>query len=472
MSWAERFVGLVGSSTFRHAALTAFVFLLMTFGSIWLSSRQIESLMESHVREMVLADVQAHERQARLHDAPALARELARADTRDNDGNVALVLAADGRLLFGERHLQHALAPGAGHAAAWRKVVVAGRDGDSARMFGVQVRLRDGGTFFSAFDILPMLERVRAIPLVAGSGLFAVLLTSLAIGMYSSLRCTRRVDRIRLALRAYAGGEREVTVPANPHGDEFDRLGTDINHVLARISLLMDEMKSVSSHLAHELRTPLTRLHNRLVGAAEHVGEPLRDEILGAVEEAERIQRMFRAVLRIGEIEGGRCAHAFEWFEARDLLRDVADYYQPLAESSGARLTLGEPRGGLVLGDRALLFQALANLVENALKYAGAGARITLLARLREGAPEIGVADDGPGITPGMRAQAIRRFRRLHHGHDGSGLGLALVEAIARLHSGALVLDANPPRGLLALLRLPPAHAGAGAGGLIEALRG
>ncbi|KAF7599016.1 MAG: two-component sensor histidine kinase [Candidatus Dactylopiibacterium carminicum] len=469
MSWAERLLRLSETSTFRHASLTAFVFLLMAFGSILVSSRQIESLLVDHVRDMVLADIQEHERKANLRNAAALSRALAATTLRENDGNIALMLSPRGDLLFGERYLQQALIVDNQQSASWRNVVIHGRDGNLMRMFGMQVRLGDGGVFFSAFNILPMLERVRVIPIVAGSGLFAVLLTSLAIGLYSSLRSMRRVDRIRSALRSYVGSEREVTVPASPSGDEFDLLGMDINNVLARISLLMDEVKSVSSHLAHELRTPLTRLHNRLAGVAERVDGDLRDEILDAVEEAERIQRMFKAVLRIGEIEAGRCAHSFEWFDARGLLTDVADYYQPLAEASGVTLRLDAAAGRSLLGDRALLFQALANLLENALKYAG----ITLLARLHDGCVEIGVADDGPGIPPDLRGEAVKRFRRLHGSEQtGSGLGLALVNAIAKLHSGALVLEENQPHGLLAVLCLARNHWDEERGGLIEALRG
>lgn len=472
MSWAERFIRLIETSTFRHASLSAFVFLLMTFGSVWVSSQQIENLLIEHVRDMVLADIQRHEHNASLRDATTLSRSMAASYPRNNDGNFALVVSAEGNLLFGEHYLRQALKPGRPHAASWRNIVIHDEKGRPMHMFGMQLQLPDGGVFFSAFDILPMLERVRAIPFVAGSGLFAVLLGSLAIGLYSSLRSMRRVDRIRLALRAYVGGEREVTVPASPSGDEFDLLGMDINNVLARISLLMDEVQSVSSHLAHELRTPLTRLHNRLAGAAESVDGTLREEIMAAVEEAERIQRMFKAVLRIGEIEAGRCAHSFEWFDARSLLNDVIDYYQPLAESSNARLHASCVVGGMLFGDRALLFQALANLLENSLKYAGPQANITLRAGLRDGCVEIGVADDGPGIPPALREEAIKRFRRLHTGNTGSGLGLALVNAIAKLHSSQIVLAENTPSGLLVVLRLARNHWDEERSGLIDALRG
>ncbi|MBT0570719.1 HAMP domain-containing histidine kinase [Curvibacter sp. CHRR-16] len=459
MSWAERLLRLSETSTFRHASLTAFVFLLMAFGSILLSNRQIENFLVEHVRDMVLADLHGHERKAALQNSSTISQALTLSAPRQQDESIALVLSPRGELLFGDSHFMKALHIAPLQPTRWHDVVIQDNTGRPVRIYGMQLRLRDGGIFFSAFNILPMLERVRVIPMVAGAGLLAVLLSSLAIGLYSSVRSMRRVDRIRSALRSYIGGEREASVPASSNGDELDLLGMDINNVLSRINGLMDEVKSVSSHLAHELRTPLTRLHNRLDLVAERLDGSLRHDVLEAVQEAERIQRMFKAVLRIGEIEAGRCNHSFEWFDVRALLADVMDYYQPLAEAQSITLQLDKSTAGNLLADRALVFQALSNMLENALKYAGAGASITLLVRLHTGYVDIAIADDGPGIAPELRAEAMKRFRRLHGSeHSGSGLGLALVSAIAKLHSGELVLQDNEPRGLIVALRLAANH--------------
>ncbi|MEC5398540.1 sensor histidine kinase [Uliginosibacterium sp. H1] len=458
MSWVERLVSLLETSTFRHASLIAFIFLLVAGGSVLVSSRQIENLLHDHVRDMVLADIQGHQDRG-LEGAAALASALAREDKRE--GSQALVLSAQGNVLFGHTGLERALGCPQHCVAGWHDTAMDGPDGQLMQMFGMLVTLADGGTYFSGYDILPMLERVRVIPLVAGSGLFAVLLTSLAIGLYSSLRSMRRVDHIRAALRRYASGDRKVTVPAGGSGDEFDLLGVDINYMLNRTNHLMDEVKSVSGHIAHELRTPLTRLHTRLVGAAERADAGVREEILAAVEEAERVQKLFRAVLRIGEIEAGRCAHFFEWFEPQALLDDVVDYYQPMAEDTGIRLLVQAPQALQLYGDRALLFQALANLLENAMKYAAGASAITLLVRATGQDVEVGVSDDGPGIPPEERSEAVKRFRRVGRNvqaQPGYGLGLALVSAIATLHGGTLALDDNPPRGLRAVLRLSHEH--------------
>lgn len=460
MSWVERLLRLLETSTFRHASLIAFIFLLVAAATVLVSGQQTEGLLYEHVRDMVLADVQFKDKRHQLSSAEMLAGILVRGDgeareLREREGRQALVLSADGRLLFGDQNVHRTLACRMPCRPGWRNFVMVGGDGRLMQMLGMQVRLADGGLFFSAYDVLPMLERVRVIPLVAGSGLFAVLLTSLAIGLHSSLRSMRRVDRIRSALRRYVSGERDATVPAREVGDEFDLLGVDINYMLVRTNHLMDEVKSVSGHIAHELRTPLTRLHTRLAGAAERADDDLRDEILAAVEEAERIQLLFKAVLRVGEIEAGRCAHFFEWVELRRLFADVIDYYQPLAESERLSLRVEVEDGRQLYCDRALLFQALANLLENSVKYAVGASTITLLARLSEGGVEVGVSDDGPGIPEQARDDAVKRFRRLTRtARPGYGLGLALVSAIAKLHGGVLLLGDNPPHGLLAVVRL------------------
>jgi len=464
MSWAERVAHLLETSTFRHASMVAFIFLLVAVGTVLLSAHQIDALLHSHVRDMVLADVRTQERSHHFSDAQSMAVALARDDSREREGSKSLVVSPAGTLLFGDPQVRTALQCEPPCALQWRNVTVSDTSARLAQLFGVQVPLADGGVFFSGYDILPMRERLRVIPLVAGAGLFAVLLSSLAIGLYTSVRSMRRVDRIRSALRRYVTGERDAVVPCGRDGDEFDLLGQDINHVLHRVNRLMEEVKSVSSHLAHELRTPLTRLHNRLETLTEKVDPQMRDDVVGALEEAERIQRMFRAVLRIGEVEAGRCEHAFEWFEARTLLEDLAEYYAPLVTLSDMELRIETEPGRELYGDRALLFQALSNLLENAIKYArkdgaGKGETLVLLARRRGDGIALGVADHGPGIPPALRGQAVERFRRLGGTtQSGSGLGLALVNAIARLHGARLLLEENEPHGLLAVLLLDRRH--------------
>ncbi|WP_440865578.1 sensor histidine kinase [Symbiopectobacterium purcellii] len=209
------------------------------------------------------------------------------------------------------------------------------------------------------------------------------------------------------------------------------------NQNLERIERLMEQMRSTSSHIAHELRTPLTHLQNRLYNLTERQGleHEMREELHQAVEEVHKILGLFRTVMRIGEIESGRCVHQFARFEVRPLLEEVSEYYQPLADAHHCQLLIDAPAGTPLFGDRALLFQALANLIENALR----------------------VSDRGPGIPDNLHATALERFQRLEGSQQqpGFGLGLSLVKAIAELHGGQLCMaSANP--GLHVYLCLQP----------------
>ncbi|MCL6413942.1 HAMP domain-containing histidine kinase, partial [Pantoea agglomerans] len=175
---------------------------------------------------------------------------------------------------------------------------------------------------------------VRTIPLVAGAGLFVVLLFCLFVSRHFSLRSLRSVEKIRAALHRYSSGEQQVRMPLSPYDDDFDSLSADINQNLERIERLMEQVRNTSSHVAHELRTPLTHLQNRLFNLTEWAGldNDIRDELNLAVDEVHKILGLFRTVMRIGEIESGRCVHQFENIEARQLLEEIAEYYQPLAE--------------------------------------------------------------------------------------------------------------------------------------------
>lgn len=457
MRWADTLRRLADTSNFRHAAIVAYIILLIALAAMLLSSYLIDKLIREHVRDIVSTDL--HNQSALLQQGshlPLLGGLLANAGHK-RDRIHSLLLAPNGELLFGEAYLRQL-------QSCWRNcrqsevdARVIDADGQPHHFQGMQLSLPNQAYYLVVYDILPMQKRVKVLPLVIGAGLFLLLITSLGLGLYASMLSMRRVDRIRQTLRCYIAGDRQSRLPERAHGDEFDLLGADINRMLEQLNHLMDELKDVSSHMAHELRTPLTRLHQQLENAAEHIRfGPAADCILQAQEESERIQRMFKAILRIGEIESARCAHAFAWFAAAKLLQELADYYQPLAECSNVALEIDVVPGCQLYGDDALLFQAMANLLENAFKYGQAGGHIRLFASTDGTQMQLGVADQGCGIPPHLREDASRRFRRLGTAMNapGHGLGLALVNAIARLHGGGLQLQDNQPNGLLACIEL------------------
>lgn len=448
---------LLNTSSFHQATTVAFICLLVALASIIFSNHLLEIIMRNHVRDMILLDIRTQQMQGRLTTAPQVAALLVyRQPMEIRKDRHSIVLDSHGTLLYGNGDLFPGDCP-APCDSNWRHVERLDASGNPSEMFGLVVPLNDGGQYFSGYDLRPMLERTRIIPLMAGAGLLIILLSILILSLPFSLRNLYRINRIRDALVLYASGDHSVRVPCDQRGDEFDQLSAEINHALLRIDRLMDDVQNITSHIAHELRTPLTRLQNRLLNVAETLdGEP-REELLRAVQDSERIQNLFRAVMRVAEVETGRCAHQFSTLGARQLLEDVRDYYLPLAEERGCELKIRHNDLQLY-GDQALLFQAMANLIDNALKYAPAGQPVVLAAHGQGGWAHLSVADAGPGIAPELNGKAIERFQRLHLNSaiPGNGLGLTLTKAIAELHGGELILEDNQP-GLRATLRLKAA---------------
>ncbi|MGE4338678.1 MAG: sensor histidine kinase [Pigmentiphaga sp.] len=439
----------LGAGHVRQATATAFVFLLVTLLTMASGAALIEGVLNSHVRELVLNAIQAQEMTGwKSAEEAVLVRRGQGGESREERSS--LVVDAMGSVRHGAPELWPALGCELSRCHGWHRVRWQGPRGERQEWLGLAVPLADGGLVYDAYDVLPMLERVRVLPLIAGAGLFVAVLLSIVASMRFGAHSLARVEDIRRTLQRYAGGAATARVqPRAGEHDELESLALSVNQALDRINAVMDEVKAVSSHLAHELRTPLTRLHNRLFTVLEagNAAAAVHDEVVQAIDEVERIQRMSNAILRIGAIESGRCQHQFEAVPVRALLNDVADYFQPLAEQCGVTVQTRAAAAWRVYGDRALLMQALSNLLDNALKYAHMGKVIELYASPQgDGRIELGVADRGPGIAPPQREQVRMRFVRLENrgqGSPGYGLGLSLVQAIVRLHGGSLLLTDN-----------------------------
>jgi len=284
-------------------------------------------------------------------------------------------------------------------------------------------------------------------------------------GFLVARRAIARMDALTATSQAIMAGDLAGRLPVSGSGDEIDRLATNLNAMLVRIGGLMQGMKEVSDNIAHDLKTPLTRLRNSAEQALRTGGskEEYRAALERTIEESDGLIRLFNALLLIARTEAGAGAEAFAIVDVAGLTADVAEIYDPATEEAGAALrTIIEP-GLIVSGSRELLGQAIANLLDNALKYGlppsvGEPAEITLTAAARDGLITISVGDRGAGIGADQRARAIERFGRLDESRHkaGSGLGLSLVAAVARLHKGSLSLGDHGP-GLLATIELPAA---------------
>ena len=291
---------------------------------------------------------------------------------------------------------------------------------------------------------------VRAV--AWGAGITVVLAVAGAWWMRRSVAA--RIESINRTSRRIMEGELSERIESHGSGDEFDELVANLNAMLERIETLMDDVRRVSDNVAHDLRTPLGRLRTRLEQLRDAGGDGASAALAeAALAEADRMLATFNALLRIARIETGRRRHAFRRTDLAAIGNDVADLYAPLAEARGIAFR----HSGIeapVDADPDLLFQSLANLLDNAIKYTPEGGAVTLQVTSDDHTVTAVVADTGPGVPPGEREAVLRRFYRLEpaRGAPGSGLGLSLVAAVARLHEAALTLGDNAP-GLVVRLR-------------------
>lgn len=293
-------------------------------------------------------------------------------------------------------------------------------------------------------------------------GLIWALAAMLLLGVLGALVIRglfkRSLADISTTTRAIARGDLGQRVRRSGIGDEFDELAETINDMLDRISRLMDGVRQVSNAIAHDLRTPITRARARLEDAASHARTT--EELRGAVERAtgdlDGVIRVFQALLRIAEIEAGSRRSAFADIDLAPVLDDLAEFFEAVAEERGIVLNTAWPDTLPMVGDRDMIQQAIANLLENALKFSPPDSRVSVSAQMDASHIQIHVADHGVGIPDADRPRAAERFYRAESARStpGSGLGLALVSAVAHLHGGVLRLDDNHP-GLRAILVLP-----------------
>lgn len=305
------------------------------------------------------------------------------------------------------------------------------------------------------------LEATRGLILDALTwGLAITVGLALVGGWLLSTRVLRRIETINQTSREIMEGDLSRRIPVGGSGDDFDKLAAGLNGMLARIEGLMAGVRQVSDNIAHDLRTPLTRLRNKLEFLRSELGQrhPAGKLAEETIADAEEILSTFNALLRIARIESGSRRAAFAPLDLTPLAQDVAELYEPVAADKGQRLTLKANGSAWVVGDRDLLFQALGNLVDNAVKYTPEGGQVTLTVERTPGFVVAEVADTGPGIPPALHGEVFRRFFRADHSRStpGSGLGLSLVQAVLQLHGAHIeLLDSHP--GLRVRVRLESA---------------
>jgi signal transduction histidine kinase len=308
-------------------------------------------------------------------------------------------------------------------------------------------------------------ERRRVFGVVASAAQWSflvVIVLGLGGGVLVARRVLARIDAMTGTTQRIMAGDLSERLPVGRSGDELDRLAGNLNVMLERIEALMLGLKEVSDNIAHDLKTPLTRLRNRAEEALAKSGNEAdyRTALERTIDESDALIRTFNALLMIARAESGQARGDMSDFDAADVARGIHELYEPLAEDDGLKLAV-EAAPAPLHGNRELISQALANLVENAIKYGKPAAQhrdatVTIRSQFEGETVHLSVADHGAGIPAADRARAVERFVRLEASRTlpGSGLGLSLASAVATLHGGELRLSDNHP-GLRATLVLP-----------------
>lgn len=331
---------------------------------------------------------------------------------------------------------------------------------ETRRARGRMLPVTGGFVLLVAQDVHERLLTTRMFTTTLPWTVALILLLGLAGGALMSRNMLQRLDAINRTSGEIMAGDLTRRVPRTGSGDEFDTLAENLNRMLDRIERLMKGLREVTDSVAHDLRTPLNRLRNRLEESATRLSASgtQAGEIERAIAETDQLIGTFNALLLIAETDAGTTRAAMTVLDLHSVAADVLELYEPLAEERGVRLTLA-PGDVALEGNRSLIAQALANLVDNAIKYTPVGGDVRIGAHVGEKSVELSVTDSGPGIPIQDRARVVDRFVRLEASRHspGTGLGLSLVAAVAHFHNAELALEDNVPTGLKAVLRFPRA---------------
>lgn len=455
------------SGLFRLAAGAVALLVAAAVAVSLLVFRDIDAVVTGEVAMSLEGEAASYRAFAGERGAGALA-EIVERRSRLVPGGVQILTDASGRRIAGNLAEIPAAFEKSPHGAAF--VYRTGEAvGAARRAVGLLQRLPDGGALILGRDIEDQIAAVTRIRMTIFIGFAALALAGLAAGYAASRHVMQRVGAVAATARAIMAGDMRRRIAVSGSGDEIDELSANLNRMLDRIEQLMAGLREVSDNIAHDLKTPLNRLRNGAEAALRDARgvDSLRDGLERAIVEADELIKVFNAMLLIARLEAGALEGTTEAIDVSDLVRNVAELYEPVAEEAGLRLEVAAEEGQVVVANRHLVGQAVANLIDNAIKYSvapagkGGSRRPATRVDVNVGGAggdwvAISIADDGPGIPAADRERVLRRFVRLEQSRSlpGTGLGLSLVAAVARLHHGALSLEDNEP-GLRVVLRLP-----------------
>jgi signal transduction histidine kinase len=360
---------------------------------------------------------------------------------------IAALFGADGHRLAGNvESLPSGLAPDLPINAAVVRIGDGGREIQQVRLAAHPLPngevLVIGRNIDEITELAEIVRRALVLSLLPAFGL------AVAIGTVLSLRAHNRLLEVNRRIQRIVAGDLRERLPTRGGDDPFDQLAVSVNRMLAEIEILIHEIAGVGDDIAHDLRTPLTRVRVRLERGRQHAAtlDELRAVADKAITGLDQSLAIITALLHIAEIEHNRRLEGFSQVQLAPLVREVGDLYDPIAEDKRVTLRVDVGDEAIARGDRDLLFEAVANLVDNAVKFTPEGGRVDLGLVLRDGETVIRVRDTGPGISEIEREAVTKRFYRSDKSRrtEGLGLGLSLVAAIVKLHGFRFTITAGP----------------------------
>ncbi|MDB5971794.1 MAG: hypothetical protein JWQ90_4244 [Hydrocarboniphaga sp.] len=454
---------LLRTTAVRFALRYALIYVLVLGGALaalmWVEHSHIDDRTRAEIESKLHVLVLAHDNGREAEMIQGL-RQLQAGAKRDD--RLFLLVTAEGARREGNLIAwpseQSITLDGRAHLVLIEEEVVP-KDLSDSDVFGLAVAwmFADGSRLLlihrdaEAEQLLEITDYLSEVLGVAG-------LLALPLSLSLSHTMLRRMDDIGRTAADIAAGDLARRVPVSERNDEFDTLAARLNTMLDRIQQLVRGLREVTDNVAHDLRSPLARLRSQLEVALlePRDGAEYRETLGHSLDDVDQLIRTFNALLGIAQAEAGSASNGWEPVNLDALAHDVADLYGPLAEEKGQTLDSSDRQQVSILGSRDLLAQALGNLLDNAIKYTPSGGQVGLSVRRIGNSVELATSDTGPGIAAVDRARVLERFVRLDQSRNlpGNGLGLSLVQAVARLHGAELVLaDAVP--GLVVILRFP-----------------
>jgi signal transduction histidine kinase len=432
------------TTTFRWALAVAGAFVLGTlllFGFVYW---QTSAYMTRNFDDLIVGELQLI-----ASDAPQ--RQLEHIENRLRDDprrvRIAGLFASDGRRIAGNlESLPTGSAPGVPREATIVRIDNRGRETEKVRL--VSEPLPNGDILAIGRNVDEIAEIAEIVRRALVLGLLPAFALAVVIGWVLSWRAQNRLSEVNRRIQRIVAGDLRERLPTRSGDDPFDQLAVSVNRMLGEIETLIHEIAGIGDNIAHDLRTPLTRVRVRLERGREHARtleelQTVADQAIAGVDQALTI---ITGLLRIAEIEHSRRLEGFGEVKLAPLAREVGDLYEPIAEDKGVALQVDAADGVTANGDRDLLFEAVTNLVDNAVKFTPKGGQVRLAVLRRAGESVIRVSDTGPGIPDVERDAVTKRFYRSDKSRctEGLGLGLSLVSAIVKLHGFRFTVGEGP----------------------------